>query len=42
LACICLCHGLYRLRTDYFGIILKNLLPEKYPNLNATKREAAP
>ena len=42
LACICLCLGLYRLRTDYFGIILINLSPEKYPNLNATKREAAP
>ena len=27
---------------EYFGIILKNQSPEKYPNLNFLKKEAAP
>jgi len=29
-------------RIGYFGKILKNQLPEKYHNLKALKREAAP
>jgi len=30
------------LRIGYFGKILKNQSPEKYPNLRLLKREAAP
>ena len=29
---------IYRMSTEYFGIILKNQSPEKYPNLNLLKK----
>ena len=37
LVCLYLYPNFYRLKIEYFGIILKNQSPEKYPNLNAQK-----
>lgn len=39
LACLCIYN--YHLRTGYFGKILKDLSPEKNPNLKAQKRGCA-
>lgn len=42
LACFCLYLEFYCLRIGYTGKILKNPLPEKYPNLNAQRMKAVP